>query len=276
MPASKQDKVTVTCPHCGHTQPEPRGAFSTICKKCRGHIRLEEVQARNPRKPPPKPPEPVQELKHIACFECGAELDVAVTAQSTMCKKCSRYIDLKDYHIANAVSKNFKTKGSFALEATGYVFNTEATVGDAVIKGRFLGKLVAERSLTIYTTAEIKGTFRTALLIVPAGNRFGWKEPLKVGSAEISGELAADLLADGTVIVKSTARIFGDLQAKSLVVEEGAVLVGNARVGVKPPEPQPATLPAPKPTRAAAAAPRASTPRASTPRTSSARRQSLQ
>ena len=99
----------------------------------------------------------------------------------------SRYIDLKDYHISNAVSKNFKTKGSFTVEPTGYVFNTEATVGDAVIKGRFLGKLMAERSLTIHTGAEIKGTFATTgRFIIPAANQFRWQEPIKVGSAEIA------------------------------------------------------------------------------------------
>jgi cytoskeletal protein CcmA (bactofilin family) len=228
MPASKQDKVEVTCPHCGHAQAEPRTAFSTVCKKCRGHFRLADVL--NPSR---KAPELTPQQRRITCFECGAELDVPVSAQSTMCKKCSRYVDLKDYHIANAVSKNFKTKGTFAIEATGYVFNTEAMVGDAVLKGRFLGKLIAERSLTIYTSAEIKGTFTAARLIVPASNHFRWKDPIKVGSAEIAGELAANLQADGTITLKSTARMFGDVEAKNLVVEDGAIVVGKVRIGAK-------------------------------------------
>ncbi|HEX4646499.1 MAG TPA: hypothetical protein VH598_12920, partial [Verrucomicrobiae bacterium] len=122
---SKPDTVTVDCPHCGHSQAEPRGAFSTVCKKCRGHIRIQEVL-----KPARKKAEPAVERRRIVCFDCGAELDVAISAQSTMCKKCSSYIDLHDHHIANAVSKNFKTKGSFVIEAKGYVFNTEATVGE--------------------------------------------------------------------------------------------------------------------------------------------------
>src|SRR5215471_12870427 len=147
MPAKKQDKVLVTCPHCGHQQPEPRGAFSTVCKKCRRHVQLEKTSP-----PPAKVQEPVPKQRIITCFECGAELEVPLSAESTMCKRCSRYVDLKDYHITNAVSKNFKTKGAFVIEPKGYVFNTEAIVGDAVIKGRFLGKLTAQRSLTIYST----------------------------------------------------------------------------------------------------------------------------
>jgi len=150
-----------------------------------------------------------------------------------MCKRCSQYIDLKDYHIANAVSKNFKTKGSFAIEPTGYVFNTEAVVGDAVIKGRFLGKLIAEGSLTLYTTAEIKGSFKAGRLIIPAANHFRWKEAIKVGTAEIAGELAANVRAEGTIVVKGTGRLFGDVEAGGLVVEDGAVLVGRVRIGRK-------------------------------------------
>ena len=33
-----------------------------------------------------------------------------------MCKRCSTHIDLRDYQITNAVSKNFKTKGQFVIE----------------------------------------------------------------------------------------------------------------------------------------------------------------
>jgi cytoskeletal protein CcmA (bactofilin family)/DNA-directed RNA polymerase subunit RPC12/RpoP len=227
MPASKQDNVPVDCPHCGHQQSEPRAAFSTVCKKCGGHFRLEVP------KPARKAAGPALERKRITCFDCGAELEVAFSAESTMCKRCSRYVDLKDYHINHAVSKNFKTRGSFVVEAAGYVFNTEAVVGDAVIKGRFLGRLIAERSLTVYSTADIKGSFKTARLIVPAANHFRWKEPIKVGSAEIAGELAATLHATGTIVLKSTARLFGDFEGRHLVVEEGAVMVGNARIESK-------------------------------------------
>src|SRR5258706_11545424 len=111
MPASKQDKVLVACPHCGHQQAEPRTAFSTVCKKCRAHFHVQEVL-----NPAPKAVECAPEQRRITCFDCGTELEVAVNAESTMCKRCSHHVDLRDYHIANAVSKNFKTKGAFVVE----------------------------------------------------------------------------------------------------------------------------------------------------------------
>ena len=228
MPAKKQDTVLVACPHCGHQQAEPRTAFSSVCKKCGQHLRVQEIL-----RPAPKVAERGPERKRITCFECGAELEVPVSAESTMCKKCSRYVDMKNYVISSAVSKNFKTKGSFVIDPKGYVFNTEAVVADAVIKGKFLGKLFAEQSLTVYSSAEIKGSFKTARLVIPAANHFRWPEAIKIGSAEIAGELAANLQADATVVLKSTARLFGDVVAANLVVEEGAVVVGRIRIGMK-------------------------------------------
>jgi cytoskeletal protein CcmA (bactofilin family)/DNA-directed RNA polymerase subunit RPC12/RpoP len=229
MPATKQDKVLVACPHCGHQQPEPRAAFSTNCKKCGRHFHVQEVL--NPVR---KAPARALDLRRVTCFECGAELDVPVSAESTMCKKCSRYVDLHDYSISTAHAKNFKTKGRFIVEPKGYVFNTETIGGEVVIKGKFHGKLTAEQSLTIYSSAEIKGSLTAAHLIIPAENYFRWPDRIQVGSAEIAGELAATLHATGTVTLKSTARWFGDLVAGNLVVEAGAIIVGKLQIGVKP------------------------------------------
>lgn len=225
MPPTQQVRVLVSCPGCGHEQPEPPKAFSTTCKKCGKHFDVQVALH-----PAPKATKTALKQKRVVCFDCGTELDAAATAESTMCKRCSGYIDLKNYRIANAVSKNFKTRGTFVVEAKGNVFNTEAIVGDAVIKGRFLGKLTAER-LTIHSSAEIKGSFTAGLLIIPAENYFHWKGQIKVGSAEIAGELAASLSATDTIILKSTARLFGDLEMKNFVVEDGAVVVGKVRMG---------------------------------------------
>jgi cytoskeletal protein CcmA (bactofilin family)/DNA-directed RNA polymerase subunit RPC12/RpoP len=228
MQASRQDKVLVACPRCGHQQPEPRIAFSTVCRKCGQHIRVQEILQ------PPRPAAPSgPSRKRVTCFECGAELEVPTTAESTMCKRCSRYVDLKDYHIISAISKNFKTRGAFVIEPKGYVFNSETFAGDAVVKGRFLGKLYAERSLTIHSGADIKGTITAGRLVIPPENHFRWKDLLKVGSADIAGELVANLNAKGTILLKATARLFGNLEAGGLLVEEGAVVVGDLRIGVK-------------------------------------------
>jgi cytoskeletal protein CcmA (bactofilin family) len=234
----KQLKVPVACPKCGHSQPEPPTAYSTVCKKCRQYFRLEEVLNPNgtrprptPRVASPAPPAPPRETRRITCFDCGAELEVSPSAQSTMCKRCSSHMDLRDYQIRQAVSKNFRTKGRFVIEEGGYVFNSETFAGEAVIKGRFLGKLHAEHSLEIHRTAEIKGSFKTGKLVLPVGSTFRWAETLTPGSADIAGELIANITSPGTVILRPGARMFGDIEALHLVVESGAVVVGKLRVG---------------------------------------------
>ena len=247
MPASPQDKVLLTCPHCGHQQKEPRTAISTNCRKCGRHFRIGEVSA--PAIKPIKAAKPKQAVdqpggRRVTCFDCQTELEVAASAESTMCKRCGRYMDLKSYSISSAVSKNFKTRGSFVLEPKGYIFNTEVFAADAVIKGRFLGKLFVDGSLTIYSSAEFKGTFKAGQLVIPADNHFRWPEPIKVGSAEIAGELATPLIAEKKVVLKSTARMFGDVDAMDLVVEAGAVMVGRARIGAKKEEAVKKTEPA--------------------------------
>jgi cytoskeletal protein CcmA (bactofilin family) len=103
---------------------------------------------------------------------------------------------------------------------------------EAVIKGRFIGKLVVEKSLTIYSTAQIKGSFTAACLVVPLANQFRWAGEIQVGAAEIEGELVADLSAQ-SVRVKSSGRLFGTVKARSLVAEAGATLVVEARIGAQ-------------------------------------------
>jgi cytoskeletal protein CcmA (bactofilin family) len=227
MPAKTQDKALVACPRCGHQQSEPRAAISSKCRQCGEYLRVQELL-----NPVAKAEAKAPQQNRVTCFDCGIEQDVAAAAQSAMCKRCSSYIDLQDYAINNAVSKNFRTKGRFVIEGKGYVFNTTVVARDIVVKGQLIGKLAAERSLTIYGTAEIKGTFQTPLLIIPQDNTFHWREPLRVGALEIKGELVSHVNADATVVVRSTGRLFGNVQSRHLVVEEGAVLVGEVRVGI--------------------------------------------
>jgi cytoskeletal protein CcmA (bactofilin family) len=231
MPLSRQVRVPVACPHCGHRQPEPPTAFSTICKECGGHFHVQEAL-----KPAPKTAKAAPRKRRITCFECGAELEVPASAESTMCKWCSRYVDLQDYRITVPAAKNFKTKGAFVIEAKGNVFNSETVAGDIVVRGKFKGKLTAERSLTIYSGADIKGTLVAARLVIPVENHFAWTGPLAVGRAEIAGEFVGQLSGAETVVLKSTARLFGDVEAENLIVEDGAVLVGHLRIGTRSPE----------------------------------------
>jgi cytoskeletal protein CcmA (bactofilin family) len=101
-----------------------------------------------------------------------------------------------------------------------------------ILKGRLLGKIKAEGSLEIHPAAELEGTFTAGRLVIPSGTIFRWKETLALGSADIAGEVAANLRADGLVVLRSTSRFFGQVRAGNLAVEEGAVFLGTATIGV--------------------------------------------
>jgi cytoskeletal protein CcmA (bactofilin family)/predicted RNA-binding Zn-ribbon protein involved in translation (DUF1610 family) len=226
--SGKKDAVLVACPKCGHSQLEPRTAYSTRCKKCHEHFRLEA--ALKPSEPPDKP---AIEQRRIRCFQCGTELEAPKAASSTMCKRCSSHVDLSDYQVNQTVSKNFRTHGRLVVTEKGYVLNTEAHVGEAVVKGRLIGKLITEGVLELYSSASIKGSFSAGCLVIPAGNHFHWPKPLDVKAAEISGELVAELRSTGTVRLNASARLFGNVEAANLVVEPGAVFVGSAKIGMR-------------------------------------------
>ncbi|HEV2209113.1 MAG TPA: polymer-forming cytoskeletal protein [Verrucomicrobiae bacterium] len=230
-----RDVVPVTCPRCGYSQPEPRTAYSTICKNCQQHYRLQEALH-----PAAKAAKVVIEQRQIRCFQCGTELEAPKAAASTMCKRCSSHVDLSDYRITQTLSKNFRTHGWVVVEEKGYLLNTDTLAGEAVIKGRVIGKIAAVQTLEIHSSANIKGSFSAGKLVIPAGEHFRWAEPIRVGGAEIAGELAADLHSTGTVLLRAGARFFGNISSLHLAVEAGAVFVGAANVGksaVPPPAP---------------------------------------
>ena len=241
-PAAKSKKLSVTCPQCGHKQLEPPAAYSTVCKGCGQHFRVQDAL-----KPAPRKEAAPRDTRRVMCFKCNTELHVSASAQSTMCKRCSSHMDLRDYEVASAVSKNFQTKGRFVIQPTGYLFNSETTATDIVVKGRFLGKLFAESTLEIHTGAEIKGTFKAAKLVIPAGQRFHWPEPLKLQAVDVSGELVANIETATTVVLKANARLFGNVRAHHLVIEEGAVVQGNMQVGTPPESEAPAKAAPAKP-----------------------------
>src|SRR5512141_2481401 len=102
MPSSKPSTVAVTCPQCGHVQPEPPSAYSTLCKNCRRHFLVQEALH-----PSAAPAKAVIVTRRIVCFQCGTALEAPAAAQSTMCKRCGSHVDLADYEVARTVSKNF-------------------------------------------------------------------------------------------------------------------------------------------------------------------------
>jgi cytoskeletal protein CcmA (bactofilin family) len=80
------------------------------------------------------------------------------------------------------------------------------------VDGNFEGKLISDNGeLVVGKTGKVKAT-------------------VKVRSAVIEGRVNGNIKASDRVEFKQKAQLMGDLQAKSLVIEEGVVFVGNCNV----------------------------------------------
>jgi cytoskeletal protein CcmA (bactofilin family) len=94
--------------------------------------------------------------------------------------------------------------------------------GTALVNGAFKGEIVSTDTLVIGEQAVVHATIR-------------------VGVAIVRGEVVGGLLASERVEMKKNARVFADVEAPVVVIEEGALFEGHCRMtGERPVEAPPA------------------------------------
>jgi cytoskeletal protein CcmA (bactofilin family) len=80
------------------------------------------------------------------------------------------------------------------------------------VDGNFEGELTSDNGeLIVGKTGKVKAT-------------------VKVKNAVVEGRVDGNIRASDKVELKQSAQIFGDVQAKTLVVEQGVIFVGNCNV----------------------------------------------
>jgi cytoskeletal protein CcmA (bactofilin family) len=111
---------------------------------------------------------------------------------------------------------------------------------DLVVDGRIEGEIQSEGNLTVGENARLKAEIKT-------------------GTVVVYGKVHGNIIAADKVELKATAEVVGDIKAKTLSIEPGAIFVGKSAVGT-PSTPAGATTsstPAAKPAAAATPAPAA-------------------
>lgn len=83
---------------------------------------------------------------------------------------------------------------------------------DLVVDGKIEGEIQSNGNLTVGENARIKAEIKTATVVV-------------------YGKVHGNIIAADRVDLKSTAEVIGDIKAKTLSVEPGAVFVGKSIVG---------------------------------------------
>ena len=83
--------------------------------------------------------------------------------------------------------------------------------GTVMLNGKFKGEIVSNDTLIVGEKAVISASIRAGIVLV-------------------SGEVNGDVRASDRVELRGTARVFGDVEAPVVVVEEGVVFEGNCRM----------------------------------------------
>ena len=103
-------------------------------------------------------------------------------------------------------------------------FSGKLTFEGAVrIDGMFEGEIVTDDLLLVGPTAQVRAQ-------------------LRVGTVIIHGSVAGDVIAKGSVEIKSPGRLKGNVVTPSLVIEKGVVFDGSCKMSQdeqKPPKPPP-------------------------------------
>jgi cytoskeletal protein CcmA (bactofilin family) len=83
--------------------------------------------------------------------------------------------------------------------------------GTVMLNGRFKGEISSEDTLII-------------------GERGVVQADVRAGRVQVSGEVTGNLRATERIDLKRTARVYGDVEAPVVVVEEGVVFEGHCRM----------------------------------------------
>ncbi len=114
----------------------------------------------------------------------------------------------------NVLSSDVEIKGTVKFD------------NDLVVDGKIEGEIRSDGNLTVGENARIKAEIKTATVVV-------------------YGKVHGNLTATDRVELKASAEVVGDIKAKTLSIEAGAIFVGKSTVGT------PANIPASTPTKGA-------------------------
>jgi cytoskeletal protein CcmA (bactofilin family) len=167
----------------------------------------------------------------VECFECHAKREIAGSATSTICPKCSAHIDLRDYKISTSFSRTIRTHGEVYLTAKGDLSSTSVVCREALIEGKLRGNLHCSGSATINYSGKIPGQLTAGHVLVERKCEVQFFRRLKVKTIEIRGRVTGEIIAEGVVTIHNNASLDGNVTAKSIVIEKGGIFTGQLIIG---------------------------------------------
>ena len=222
---------------------EYAAAKSTLCRQCGRHFDIAEPQEATAvgTREAVLPGEPQNLLRRfeglwnrehstkIHCFECSAEQEISSSASSTICPACSANIDLRDYKITTSFSRNIRTHGTIYVSASGDLSSNTVVCRSAVIKGKLRGSLHCVGDVEFKGVGRVPGKLTAHRVLVDKKANVQFFRPLQVGSLEIRGSMAGEVVAETIVLIRKNGSLDGNVTAKSITVY--GKVHGNITVG---------------------------------------------
>ena len=167
----------------------------------------------------------------IECFDCKATQEISSAASSTICPKCSKHIDLRDYKITTSFSRSIRTHGQVHLTAKGDLSSSTVTCHSALIEGKMRGNVLCLGTATINFSGKIPGRLTAGHVLVERKSVVQFFRRVRVKSIEIRGRMTGEIIAEGAVIIHRNATLDGNVTAKSISVEKGGIFLGQLIIG---------------------------------------------
>jgi cytoskeletal protein CcmA (bactofilin family) len=118
-----------------------------------------------------------------------------------------------EYTSAPPMAASSSSGGLSAFIDQGSEFEGKLSFKDTVrIDGMFRGEISSENTLIVGETGVIEATIRSKVVAV-------------------SGSVSGDIVAGTKVVLHKTARVVGNIETGSLVVEDGAEIDGQIKMG---------------------------------------------
>ena len=128
--------------------------------------------------------------------------------------------------------KNGKPAGAKGSDLSAYIDEASEIegkytfAGTVMLNGKFTGEIASNDTLIIGEKGVVSATIRAGIVLV-------------------SGAVVGNIIASERVELRGTARVFGDVEAPVIVVEEGVLFEGHCRMTKGRPGDQPAVVTAP-------------------------------
>jgi cytoskeletal protein CcmA (bactofilin family)/ribosomal protein S27E len=241
-------KVSVECPHCGFKQQDYAAAKTTMCRQCGAHFSPSEKK-RTPAVVPraqleaSAPAEASSFMRRfdglwkqnrstvVECFECKRKQEVSGAASSTICPSCSAHIDMRDYKITTTFSRSIRTTGNVHITSKGDLNSSSVCCRRAIVEGRLRGNLHCSEAAIIDFSGKVPARLSAREVIIEKRRDVHFFRRVRVGNIEIRGRMSGEIIAESTVTIRKHGVLEGDVTAKAINVEKGALFSGALIIG---------------------------------------------